>query len=31
VSRTFKHPIDKYHYQLMASLTAQDGNIVAKP
>jgi hypothetical protein len=31
VSQTFKHPIDKYHYELMASITAIDGNIVAKP
>jgi hypothetical protein len=31
VSRTFKHPIDKYHYDLMASITAPDGNIAAKP
>jgi len=28
---TFKHPIDKYHYELMAGITAPDGNIVAKP
>jgi hypothetical protein len=26
---TFKHPIDKYHHELMASITATDG-IVAK-
>jgi uncharacterized protein DUF6176 len=31
VSQTFKHPIDKYHYGLMASITAPKGNIVAKP
>jgi hypothetical protein len=31
VSQTFKHPIDKYHYETMASITAPDGNIVAKP
>jgi hypothetical protein len=31
VSQTFKHPIDKYHYKLMASITAPDGNIAAKP
>jgi hypothetical protein len=31
VSQTFKHPIDKYHYELMASITAPDGNIIAKP
>jgi len=23
--------IDKYHYELMASITAPNGNIVAKP
>ena len=31
VSQTFQHSIDKYHYELMASITAPDGNIVAKP
>jgi hypothetical protein len=31
VSRTFKHPIDRFHYELMASITAPKGNIVAKP
>ena len=31
VSQTFKHPIDKYHYGLMASITAPKGNIVARP
>jgi hypothetical protein len=31
VSRTFKHPIDRYHYDLMDSITAPGGNIVAKP
>jgi hypothetical protein len=31
VSQTFKHPIDKYHYELMASITAPAGNIFAKP
>jgi hypothetical protein len=31
VSQTFRHPIDKYHYALMASITAPPGNIVAKP
>jgi Family of unknown function (DUF6176) len=30
VSQTFKHPIDKYHYELMASITAPVGNIAAK-
>ena len=31
VSQTFKHPIDKYHYELMASITAPNGNIFGKP
>jgi hypothetical protein len=31
LSQTFKHPIDRYHYELMASITAPEGNIVAKP
>ena len=31
VSRTFKHPIDKYHYELMASITAPNGNILGEP
>lgn len=31
LSQTFKHPIDRYHYDLMASITAPEGNIVAKP
>jgi hypothetical protein len=31
VSQTYKYPIDKYHYELMASITAANGNIVAKP
>ena len=31
VSQTYKHPIDKYHYELMAGITAPNGNIVAKP
>jgi Family of unknown function (DUF6176) len=30
VSRTFKHPIDRYHYNLMDSITAPDGNVAAK-
>ena len=29
VSQTFKHPIDQYHYELMASIT--ESNILAKP
>lgn len=31
VSQTFKHPIDKFHYQLMAEITAENGNLVAQP
>ena len=31
VSRAFKHPIDRYHYDLMDSITAPNGNIAAKP
>ena len=30
VSRTFKHPIDKYHYEMMDAVTAPNGNIPAK-
>ena len=31
LSQTFKHPIDKYHYELMASITAPNGITVAQP
>lgn len=31
VSQTYKHPIDKYHYELMESITAPDGIILAEP
>ncbi len=31
VSRELKHPIDKFHYELMAEITAANGNIIAKP
>ncbi|NRB37136.1 MAG: hypothetical protein HRU20_18620 [Pseudomonadales bacterium] len=31
VSQTFKHPIDKYHYELMESITAPDGVTIAQP
>lgn len=31
VSQTFKHPIDKYHYELMESITAVNGITLAKP
>jgi hypothetical protein len=30
VSQSFKHPIDRYHYELMSSITAPKGNIAAK-
>jgi hypothetical protein len=30
VPRTFKHPIDRYHYDLMDSITVPNGNIAAK-
>jgi hypothetical protein len=26
-----KHPIDKFHYELMAEITADNGNILAEP
>lgn len=31
VSMELKHPIDKFHYELMAEITAENGNIVAEP
>lgn len=31
VSKELKHPIDKFHYELMADITAANGNIIAKP
>lgn len=31
VSQQLKHPIDRFHYQLMAEITAQEGNILAEP
>lgn len=31
VSMELKHPIDKYHYELMAEITAENGNILAEP
>jgi len=31
ISRQLKHPIDKFHYDLMAEITAPDGNISAQP
>jgi hypothetical protein len=30
VSMKLKHPIDKFHYELMADITAEDGNILAE-
>lgn len=30
-SQTFKHPIDKYHYELMESITAPNGITLAEP
>lgn len=31
VSMQLKHPIDKFHYELMAEITAEHGNIQAQP
>jgi hypothetical protein len=31
VSQTLKHPIDKFHYELMAEITAENGNLIAQP
>lgn len=31
VSMQLKHPIDKFHYELMAEITAEKGNILAEP
>jgi hypothetical protein len=31
VSQKLKHPIDEFHYALMAEITAADGVIIAKP
>ena len=31
VSQTFTHPIDKYHYDLMESITEPNGIILAEP
>ena len=31
ISMELKHPIDKFHYELMADITAENGNILAKP
>ena len=31
VSMQLKHPIDKFHYELMTEITAEQGNILAEP
>ncbi|NQY37864.1 MAG: hypothetical protein HRT37_23510 [Alteromonadaceae bacterium] len=31
VSQKLKHPIDKFHYELLAEITAENGNLIAKP
>jgi len=31
ISMELKHPIDKFHYGLMAEITAETGNILAEP
>ena len=31
ISMELKHPIDEFHYELMAEITAENGNILAKP
>ena len=31
VSMELKHPIDKFHYELMAEITSENGNISAEP
>jgi hypothetical protein len=31
VSQTLKHPIDQFHYKLMAEIMDTDGRIIAKP
>ena len=31
ISMQLKHPIDKFHYDLMAEITAKNGNIQAEP
>ncbi|NQZ89540.1 MAG: hypothetical protein HRT54_18345 [Colwellia sp.] len=30
ISMELKHPIDKFHYELMAQITAENGNILAE-
>lgn len=31
VSMQLKHPIDKFHYELMAEITSENGNMLAEP
>jgi hypothetical protein len=31
VSQTLKHPIDQFHYKLMAEIMDTDGRIIAQP
>jgi len=31
VSMKMEHPIDRFHYELMAEITAENGNLMAKP
>ena len=31
ISQTLKHPIDKFHYELMAEIMETNGNILAQP
>lgn len=31
ISMELKHPIDNFHYGLMAEITAENGNILAEP
>lgn len=31
VSMQLKHPIDQFHYELMAEITSDNGNILAEP
>jgi hypothetical protein len=31
LAQTFKHPIDKYHFELMESITAENGVTIAQP
>ena len=31
VSMQLKHPIDKFHYELMAEITSENGNVLAEP